>query len=149
LRISEEARVNGTPPSKAIVVATELASRDKIERLEKRGVQILIVDSRDGRVHLRSCLSRLGEMGIMSLLVEGGSQVNGSFLDEGLIDKLFLFLSPKLIGDCQAPGIFGGRGASHLQEAMFLREIKTRKMGEDILLEGYLGWETEQCSPES
>ena len=138
LKISEEARVIGNPPSKAIIVVTELAPRDRIERLEKRGVQILIVDSRDGRVNLRSCLSRLGEMGIMSLLVEGGSRINGSFLDEGLIDKLFLFLCPKLIGDHQAPGIFGGRGVSHLQEAIALKEIKTRKMGEDILLEGYL-----------
>jgi len=75
----------------------------------------------------------------MSLLVEGGGQVNGSFLDEGLIDKLLLFLSPKLIGDHQALGIFGGRGVSNLQEAIALREIKIRKMGEDILLEGYLG----------
>jgi len=149
LKISEEARVIGNPPSKAIIVVTELAPRDRIERLEKRGVQILIVDSRDGRVNLRSCLSRLGEMGIMSLLVEGGSRINGSFLDEGLIDKLFLFLCPKLIGDHQAPGIFGGRGVSHLQEAIALKEIKTRKMGEDILLEGYLEQETESCSPES
>jgi len=139
LKISEEARVIGTPPSRAIIAATELAPRDRIERLEKRGVQILIVDSKEGRVNLRSCLSKLREIGMMSLLVEGGSQVNGSFLDEGLIDKLLLFLSPKLIGDHQAPGIFGGRGVSNLQEAIALKEIKTRKMGEDILLEGYLG----------
>jgi diaminohydroxyphosphoribosylaminopyrimidine deaminase/5-amino-6-(5-phosphoribosylamino)uracil reductase len=139
LKISEEARVIGTPPSRAIIAATELAPRDRVERLEKRGVQILIVDSKEGRVNLRSCLSKLREIGMMSLLVEGGSQVNGSFLDEGLIDKLLLFLSPKLIGDHQALGIFGGRGVSNLQEAIALKEIKTKKMGEDILLEGYLG----------
>jgi diaminohydroxyphosphoribosylaminopyrimidine deaminase/5-amino-6-(5-phosphoribosylamino)uracil reductase len=139
LKISEEARVIGTSPSKAIIVTTELAPRDKIERLEKRGVQILIFGSKEERINLRSCLSKLGEMGMMNLLVEGGSQVNGSFLDEGLIDKLLLFLSPKLIGDHQALGIFGGRGVSNLQEAIALKEIKTRKMGEDILLEGYLG----------
>jgi len=139
LKISEEARVIGTSPSRAIIVTTELAPRDKIERLEKRGVRILIFGSQEERIHLRSCLSKLGEMGMMNLLVEGGSQVNGSFLDEGLIDKLLLFLSPKLIGDHQALGIFGGRGVSNLQEAIALKEIKTRKMGEDILLEGYLG----------
>ena len=139
LKISEEARVIGTSPSKAIIAATKLAPRDKIERLEKRGVQILIVDSKEGRINLKACLSKLGEIGMMSLLVEGGSQVNGSFLDEGLIDKVLLFLSPKLIGDHQAPGIFGGRGVSNLQEAIALKEIKTRRMGEDLLLEGYLG----------
>jgi diaminohydroxyphosphoribosylaminopyrimidine deaminase/5-amino-6-(5-phosphoribosylamino)uracil reductase len=76
----------------------------------------------------------------MSLLVEGGSQVNGSFLDEGLIDKLLLFLSPKLIGDPEAPGIFGGKGVFRLQEAISLKEMKAKRIGEDVLLEGYLGW---------
>ena len=77
-------------------------------------------------------------MEMMSLLVEGGSQINGSFLDEGLIDKILLFLSPKLIGDHQALGIFGGRGVSNLKEAIALKEMKTKRIGEDILIEGYL-----------
>ena len=77
-------------------------------------------------------------MGMMSLLVEGGSQINGSFLDEGLIDKIFFFLSPKLIGDHQALGIFGGHGVINLKEAIPLSELKIRKIGEDILLEGYI-----------
>src|SRR5512136_472792 len=86
LRIPEEANVIGTSPSKAIIAATELASREKIEKLEERGVRILILDSREGRVDLKACLSKLGEMGITSLLVEGGSHINGSLLDEGLFD---------------------------------------------------------------
>jgi diaminohydroxyphosphoribosylaminopyrimidine deaminase/5-amino-6-(5-phosphoribosylamino)uracil reductase len=138
LKVPEEAKVIGTTPSKAIIATTELAPKDKIEEFEKRGVQILILDSKEGKVNLKSCLSKLGEIGMMSLLVEGGSQVNGSFLDEGLIDKLLLFLSPRLIGDHQAPGIFGGRGISNLQEAFALKEIKTKRIGDDILLEGYL-----------
>jgi len=143
LKIPEEAKVIGTSPSKAIIASTELAPKDKIEKLEKRGVQILILDSKEGRVNLKSCLSKLGEMGMMNLLVEGGSQVNGSFLDEGGIGKLLLFLSPKLIGDQQALGIFGGKGASNLQKATALKEIKAKRIGEDILLEGYLESGTE------
>ena len=137
LKTPEEAKVIGPCPSKTIIVATALAPKDKIERFEKRGVRIFIFDSKEGRVDLKSCLSRLGEIGVMSLLVEGGCQVNGSFLDEGLIDKLVLFLSPKLMGDHQAPGIFGGKGVSNLQEAIALKEMKTKKVGEDILIEGY------------
>ncbi len=138
LRIPEEAKVIGTSPSKVIIAVTESASRERIEKFEKKGVRILIFDSKEGRVDLKSCLSKLGEMGIMSLLVEGGSHINGSFLDEGLIDKLLLFLSPKVIGDQQAPGIFGGKGVSDLQEAVALKEIMSKKIGEDILLQGYL-----------
>jgi len=69
LKIPEEAKVIGTSPSKAIIASTELAPKDKIEKLEKRGVQILILDSKEGRVNLKSCLSKLGEMGMMNLLV--------------------------------------------------------------------------------
>ena len=108
-----------------------------------------MIDSREGRVNLRSCLSKLGEIGVMSLLVEGGSQVNGSFLEEGLIDKFLLFLSPRWIGDPLAVGIFGGEGVSNLKEAVALKEIKTKRIGEDIFVEGCLEWGTRSCSPES
>jgi diaminohydroxyphosphoribosylaminopyrimidine deaminase/5-amino-6-(5-phosphoribosylamino)uracil reductase len=138
LRIPENAKVIEISPSKTIVATTELAPGDKVERLEKKGVRVLILDSKKGRVDLKPCLFKLGEMGMMSLLVEGGSQLNGSFLDEGLIDKIFLFLSPKLIGDPQALGMFDGHGVTSLKEAIPLNELKIRRIGGDLLLEGYL-----------
>jgi diaminohydroxyphosphoribosylaminopyrimidine deaminase/5-amino-6-(5-phosphoribosylamino)uracil reductase len=137
LRIPEEAKVIGISPSKTIIATTEAAPKDKIESLEKKNVQVLVLDSKEGRINLKSCLSRLGEMEIMSLLVEGGSQINGSFLDEGLIDKFLLFLSPKLMGDCQAIGIFGGKGVENLEKATVLKEFRTKRIGEDIFIEGY------------
>lgn len=150
LRIPEEARVVNDSPSKTIVVTTELAPQDKIERLEKKGARVFVIDSSQGKVNLKACLSRLAEMGMVHLLVEGGSQVNGSFLDQGLIDKLVLFLSPKLIGDSRAVGIFCGQGISRVEEAILLKDFKVKRMGEDLLFEGYLG-ENKQpsCSLES
>jgi diaminohydroxyphosphoribosylaminopyrimidine deaminase/5-amino-6-(5-phosphoribosylamino)uracil reductase len=149
LRIPEEAKVIKTDPSKAIIATTELAARDKRQRLEKMGAQILVLDSEHQRVSLKPLLSKLVEMGMMSLLLEGGSQINGSFLDEGLIDKFLLFLSPKMIGDDQAIGIFGGKGVTHLKDAVPLRELRVRRIGGDILIEGYVGEGTELCSLES
>jgi diaminohydroxyphosphoribosylaminopyrimidine deaminase/5-amino-6-(5-phosphoribosylamino)uracil reductase len=138
LRIPENAKVVILSPSKTIVATTEMAPQDKIERLRKKGVRILISGSKSGKVDLKASLLKLGEMGMMSLLVEGGSQINGSFLDQRLIDKIFLFLSPKFIGDPLAPGIFSGGGVASLKEAISLKDLKVRKIGEDILLEGYL-----------
>jgi diaminohydroxyphosphoribosylaminopyrimidine deaminase/5-amino-6-(5-phosphoribosylamino)uracil reductase len=138
LRIPEEAKVIEISPSKTIIATTELAEKEKINKLEKRGIQSLTLESNQGRVDLRHLLTKLGEMEMISLLVEGGSQINGSFLDEGLVDKILLFLSPKLIGDNQAFGIFGGRGVANLKEAFSLHEIRSKRVGEDILLEGYL-----------
>jgi len=149
LKIPEEAKVFEHSPQEVILATTEAAPEDKIERLRERGVRVLITDSKEGRVNLKSCLKELAELGIISLLVEGGSRVNGSFLDEGLIDKFLLFLSPKLMGDPQALGIFGGSGVFNLEEAIAMKEIKTKRIGEDVLVEGYLEWGAMLCSPES
>jgi diaminohydroxyphosphoribosylaminopyrimidine deaminase/5-amino-6-(5-phosphoribosylamino)uracil reductase len=138
LRIPEEAKVVKISPARTIIATTELASRERIEKLEKEGVRVLIFNSKQGRVDLKSCLSKLGEMGMVTLLVEGGNQLNGSFLDEGLIDKIIFSLSPKLIGDPQALGIFGGHGVINLKEAILLSKLKIRKIAEDVLLEGYV-----------
>ena len=138
LRIPENAKVVDLSPSKTIVATTEMASQDKIARLRKKGVRILISDSKSGKVDLKVSLLKLGEMGMMNLLVEGGSEISGSFLDQGLIDKIFFFLSPRLIGDPLAPGMFSGAGFASLKGAISIKDLKVRRIGEDILLEGYL-----------
>lgn len=138
LRIPEEAKVLQSSPSRTIIATTAMAPKEKVERVEQRGVQVLVVDPLRGKVDLRRCLSRLGQMGIMSLMVEGGSQVNGAFLDGGFVDKLLLFLSPRLLGDPQGLGIFAGEGVADLKDAIPLEEVRVRKSGKDILVEGYL-----------
>jgi len=138
LRIPENAKILTLSPSRTIVLTTEMAPQDKIERLREKGVQILIFQSKSGKVDLKSSLLKLGEMGMTSLLLEGGSQLSGSFLDQRLIDKILLFVSPKLIGDPEAPGVFGGLGVAQLPEAIPLRDLKVKKIGEDVLVEGYL-----------
>ncbi len=137
LRIPEKANVLQTSPSKTIIATTEAAPKDKRNRLEEVGASVLIFPSKQDKVDLRACLSKLGEMGMMSLMVEGGTQINGSFLDEGLVDKVVLFLSPRLIGDHQALGIFGGHGVRDLSQAPVLKDMRVRKIGGDLLIEGY------------
>ncbi len=138
LRIPEEALVIKENPSKTILAITELASNEKLARLEEKGVHIIKFDPEGGKVPLKPLLSKLGEMGMISILVEGGSEVNGSFLSKGLIDKILIFFSPKLIGDREAPGIFTGREIKNLNEATLLYDISLRRTGEDLLLEGYI-----------
>lgn len=138
LRIPEEAKVIIENPSKTILAITELASSERLANLEEKGVRILKFDSEDGRVPLRLLLKKLGEMGMISILVEGGSEVNGSFLNRGLIDKILIFFSPKLMGDREAYGIFTGREIKNLDEVTLLYEIRLRRTGGDLLLEGYI-----------
>lgn len=136
LRIPEEAKVFGSDPSKLVLATTEHAPKKRIEDLESKVGRILVCPSKEGRVDISLLLRRLGEMEIMSLLIEGGSLVNGSFFDERKIDKVLLFLSPKLLGDVKAPGIFLGRGIENLGDVIPLKEMRIRKIGEDLLIEG-------------
>jgi len=149
LRIPEDARVIGLSSSRTLIATTPLAPKKKVERLEKTGARVLFIESRKGRVDLRAFLSRMGEMGMMSLLVEGGSRVNGAFLDEGLVDKLLLFLSPRVMGDPLALGIFQGRGVDRLDDSASVKDVRVRRIGEDILVEGYMEGRVEPCSLES
>jgi diaminohydroxyphosphoribosylaminopyrimidine deaminase/5-amino-6-(5-phosphoribosylamino)uracil reductase len=138
LRIPEDAHVIEPLPSKTILVTTEKASQEKVKRLRGRGVEVWRLDSTQGKIDLKACLAKLGGMGMMSLLVEGGSQVYGSFLDEGLADKLVLFLAPRLMGDPRALSLFGGKGVGHLEEAKPLRDMKVKRVGGDLLIEAYI-----------
>jgi diaminohydroxyphosphoribosylaminopyrimidine deaminase/5-amino-6-(5-phosphoribosylamino)uracil reductase len=138
LRIPEDSKILHTNPQRLILATTERAPREKLKRLEPKVGRMMVCPMKEGRVDLKALVSRLGEMEMMSLLVEGGSRVNGAFLDERLIDKVLLFLSPKCLGDPQALGIFGGRGIENLKEALSLKEMRVRRIGEDLLVEGYM-----------
>ncbi|MCX8116389.1 MAG: bifunctional diaminohydroxyphosphoribosylaminopyrimidine deaminase/5-amino-6-(5-phosphoribosylamino)uracil reductase RibD [Desulfobacterota bacterium] len=146
LRTPEGAKVIEERPEKTIIATTSLAPAERIECFAKRGVNLLIVDPIEGRVDLNALLRRLGQMEMVSLMVEGGGQINNAFLSVGLVDKIFLFLAPKLIGGDQAPGIFSGRGVDKLEEAIRVERMQVRRLGEDLLVVGY---PRRRCSPES
>lgn len=137
LSIPESAHVIGDDPSRLIVATTEASSPRKRLELERKGVQVEVLDSRNGRVDLRSFLSTMGAREITSLLVEGGKEVNGAFLDEGLVDKLILFIAPKLVGDGEALPVFGGKGVSRVSDAIQVKDMRVQRLGGDLMVIGY------------
>jgi diaminohydroxyphosphoribosylaminopyrimidine deaminase / 5-amino-6-(5-phosphoribosylamino)uracil reductase len=92
----------------------------------------------DGRVALEPLLDELGKRGVISLLVEGGSEVHASFFASGLVDKIHAYLAPRLIGGRDAPGPLGGVGVERLAEAIQLRELDATRLGSDVLITGYV-----------
>jgi diaminohydroxyphosphoribosylaminopyrimidine deaminase/5-amino-6-(5-phosphoribosylamino)uracil reductase len=92
----------------------------------------------DGRVPLAPLLDELGKRGILSVLVEGGSAVHGSFFAEGLVDKVHAYVAPRLIGGRDAPGAIGGSGVEGLLQAVQLRDLDATRLGADILITGYV-----------
>ncbi|MBF0400662.1 MAG: bifunctional diaminohydroxyphosphoribosylaminopyrimidine deaminase/5-amino-6-(5-phosphoribosylamino)uracil reductase RibD [Magnetococcales bacterium] len=91
-----------------------------------------------GRVDLLDLLSQLGQRGILSVLTEAGATLNGALLDAGVVDRLALFLAPRLIGGLGAAGLLAGEGIARLTDAHHLTELRVTQVGMDLLLEGVL-----------
>ena len=87
---------------------------------------------------LDEALARLAREEVQSLLLEGGPTLAGAFLRAGLIDKLLLFVAPKLVGGGDAPPLFAGPGARSLAEAIPVGELEVEQVGGDLLLTAYL-----------
>jgi diaminohydroxyphosphoribosylaminopyrimidine deaminase/5-amino-6-(5-phosphoribosylamino)uracil reductase len=128
LRIRQSARVVGANTLIATVRAGRVGAAEVVRF--PAGV--------DGRVALTPLLDELGKRGILSLLVEGGGEVHASFLAEGLVDKVHAYVAPKLIGGREAPGPVGGRGVEHLAESLHLRDLDMARLGDDLLITGYV-----------
>lgn len=137
LRIPFEARVlQGIEQAPTIIATTKLANPRKIERLRKMGVQVLVLPRKRSRVSLGTCLERLGHMGITSMLVEGGGELNAAFLREGLVNRVCLYVAPALLGGQRTKGLLGGRSPRRLAEIMPVSNLHVESLGEDVLITG-------------
>ncbi len=83
-------------------------------------------------------LELLGRQQVQSLLVEGGAEVLGAFFDQRLVNQFYFFFAPKILGGREAPGVLGGHGVIHLQDAHLAKNLKVSRLGADLLLSGYL-----------
>jgi diaminohydroxyphosphoribosylaminopyrimidine deaminase/5-amino-6-(5-phosphoribosylamino)uracil reductase len=120
-----------------LIYTTARAPRRREEALRSAGVEIRRVRSRRDRVDLRAVLPDLGRREVASLLVEGGGEVHGSFLEAGLADKLLLFVAPTLLGGRGAVPVVGGAGVRQPASAPRLARMAVERLGPDLLISGY------------
>ena len=83
-------------------------------------------------------MKKLGEMGIASVLIEGGSSLNSHALEYGIVDKVMFFIAPKIIGGRESYPAVGGKPSKNFPDAYRIKDIKINRIGGDILIEGYL-----------
>jgi diaminohydroxyphosphoribosylaminopyrimidine deaminase / 5-amino-6-(5-phosphoribosylamino)uracil reductase len=142
LRIPLNARVLSQSSSATTFIATtRKAPRGKIRKLHDKGAVVLVLPDQNNRVNLKSLMKELGRRGMTSLMIEGGAEVNASALQSGLVDKLIWFVAPKLMGGKEALGVIGGKSPEKLKETLSVRYVRCRKVGDDLMIEGYLGSE--------
>lgn len=109
----------------------------RIAKLRLPGVELVSAprDGRDG-LNIRAVLTELARRNVVRLLVEGGPRIHGAFLDQGLVDRVELFVAPLILGDPGARPLADGESRRTLQEAYQLQEVRVRRVGNDIWISG-------------
>lgn len=120
----------------AMLVTTKAAPESRLAAFREHGVEILTLDTgRNTRPDLEVLLKDLGARGLMGVMIEGGGAVLGSFFDEGLVDEVWAFIAPVIIGGAgQSP--VAGVGISSIADAFRLEDIDTQTLCHDILVRG-------------
>lgn len=137
LKIDINANLVQDKSAKTIVATTDKADKDKILKLQAQNVDVIVVDKDENdKVDIEKLLNILGQQNICSILVEGGATLSGSFVAKKLVDKVYFFIAPKIIGGKEAKTPVAGTGILNLQEALALKDIQIEKLEEDILIIG-------------
>ncbi|MFC1814598.1 bifunctional diaminohydroxyphosphoribosylaminopyrimidine deaminase/5-amino-6-(5-phosphoribosylamino)uracil reductase RibD [Thermodesulfobacteriota bacterium] len=139
LSISEKANLlQLKSDSDTLIITGNSVLKDKKERLETNGVRIVASPLKDGLIDLDPLMDRLGATGITSLLIEGGGYVIASALTAGVVDKIFFFYAPKILGGDDGVPICRGSGPDLMSQCVHVKDINIRWFGNDFMVEGYI-----------
>jgi len=121
-----------------MVATTSLAPRERREAWRARGAEVVEYEPEGGGVPLTQLLSDLGKRDIQGVLLEGGPTLAWSMVEDRAVDKVVVYLAPKLIGGQDAPGVLGGRGFAPIAQAMQLSIASFDLVGEDLRVEAHV-----------
>ena len=132
LRLPLNSRIPQTAKNDVLVFCASADAQHR-QQLEQIGIRIeQVPESSGGHLNLTAILKRLGELEITSLIIEGGSHLNTAALDDGIVDKVILYVAPKIFGQAAIPF------TAALKEPLTLHHATTHPFGEDCAVEGYL-----------
>jgi diaminohydroxyphosphoribosylaminopyrimidine deaminase/5-amino-6-(5-phosphoribosylamino)uracil reductase len=138
LRIPMNAKVlNHSSNAQTLLAVGNHLSPEDLKRYEKKGVSVLACPLRGEKIDLGALMDILGHRSVMTLLVEGGASIIGSLFRAKLIDKVFIFTAPKLLGGDDGVPWASGQGERRIDDCLNLRNVEVRRIGEDILTVGY------------
>ena len=122
--------------AKTIIAVTENAPEERVNALKKSGIEIIFAGDGE-RVDLNILINELAKREITSVLLEGGGTLNFGMIEAGLIDKIYAFIAPKIIGGRSALTPIEGNGFESLNDAIELKNVTTEMIDNDILITGY------------
>ena len=122
-----------------IIAISNKAPEERVAALKAKNIEILsLPEESDGRLNLGALLRILGERCLTHVMVEAGGTLNSSFLFGNYVDKVVMFVAPKIIGGAGAPGPYGGTGCDRLSEAVELEDVMIQHTGDDLMIEGWV-----------
>jgi diaminohydroxyphosphoribosylaminopyrimidine deaminase / 5-amino-6-(5-phosphoribosylamino)uracil reductase len=134
-RVPHDGRVfDGSAPT--LIATTHRADRGRVDAWAAMGAEVVAFDQDEtGGVALPGLMAYLGKRDVQGVLLEGGATLAWSFVREALVDRVVLYLAPKLIGGSAAPGILMGDGFAPISEAARLRIVSVDRVGDDVRVE--------------
>jgi len=121
-----------------IIATTSKASKNKIQQFSKLGVHVWVAPSKGegGHVDLKWLFKELAKGKIACVLIEGGGRLIGRALKDGLVDRMMVYVAPKIIGDQNAISSIAGLNVLDINRTLELKNTTIKKLGEDFLIEG-------------
>lgn len=139
LRLPLASRMVVTNEHDVMVATTTAASAQRRKALEAKGVEVLVLDSASGRVSLELLIQELGRRHYLSAMIEAGSKINWAALDSEVVDKVFFYYAPKILGGLQSLPIAGGLGRRRRADAILLRDTRLHPVApEEFAVEAWL-----------
>lgn len=142
LEIPDDAKILQGPPETIIVTKESVMKEQKRDIIEKKKkmqtMGVHIIEYKGEKANLVWLLEHLGKRGITSILIEAGSSLNAYALNEGIVDKVMFFIAPRIMGGVKSFPAIGGEMQKKLDEIYSVTDFKIRKIGEDLLVEGYV-----------
>ena len=139
LRIPIDSRIVQTAREVETLIATAVPEGEKARFLRDRGITIMPVPKKNGHIDLRNLMIELGKRKLDSILLEGGATLHAAALESGIVNKIQIYIAPKIFGGSDAKSPVGGIGTDDPAEAWQLTDRKLTVLGEDILLEYSIG----------
>lgn len=118
------------------IIATACNYEQKQQLYTDRGCELVVVDKKDDHIDLNELMIKLGEMGIDSILLEGGSTLNYSAISSGIVNKVQAYIAPKIWGGNMAKTPVGGMGVIEVADGFEIENMTLTQLGEDFLLSG-------------
>ncbi len=127
-------------PEKTIVITGSHAPKRKAEAIKRRGARVWDFSLRKGGISFAPVLKKLAQLGVLSVMIEGGAVTASRALREGVVDKILFFYAPKIIGG-DGRDMFEALRIRRMRDCGKIRDLEVRRIDQDLLVSGYIGKE--------